>query len=105
MHKSFFDPKDQFIAVRVEALITEDDMITNFTYQVPSTGSSFTVPLPAGVFEDGDYTVHVAYNTVPGANTPVIEVPNALRTSTGFGISTAGTLDAGTTLDFIVRPR
>ena len=104
--KAFFDPKDRFVGVSMIAIVGDPPMITNFTFQVGSTGPSFTVPLPAGVFEDGDYTVQATYNT-PVGSPAQLWVPDSGRTKDDFVVNSLGgtDVDAGTTIDFHVQPR
>lgn len=105
MDKAFFHPRDRFVAVSTVVLVSEEPMIINFTFQAPSTASTQTVTLPTGVFDDGNYTVTYAYNTLAGANSPVLSVPTANRTATDFQIVGAGgvNIDSGTTIDFHVQ--
>lgn len=102
--KAYFDPKDRFVAVSSVALIVQDPMIVNFTFQTPSADSSYTVTLPANMFEDGNYTVTWAYNTLAGALAPQLSIPQTSRTATDFVIQTdSGNIDSGTTIDFHVQ--
>ena len=105
INKAFFDPKDQFIGVQLVVLVG-GSMVVNFTFQVGITGGSETVPLPADVFDDGDYTVTYAYNTVLSGGSPTLLIPDTFRTKDDFVINAAsGTFDAGTTIDFHAQAR
>jgi len=103
--KAYIDPKDRFVGVSMVAIL-EGNMIINFTHQVGTTGPSFIVTLPVGVFADGDYTVTATYNTPVGTPAP-LAAPGSTRNATTFTASTIdGTdVDAGTTVDFHVQAR
>ncbi len=96
----YVQPTAQFVPVSLNPA-GAIDLTANFTHQVSATGSSFTVSIPAG-FTAGGYTVTATYNTVPGANTPEIEIPAATRGASSFVVVVDGTVDVGTTIDFHV---
>jgi len=102
--RQFFHPLDRFISVE---LVTYGvtDMTISFTWQVPTTSTTWTVPLPSdSVFTDQGYNVVATFNTLLGAPAH-LNAPDANRTSANFVLNATSTLQAGTTIDFFVKTK
>ena len=103
----YFHPFDRFVPVKLIALPGGSaEMQLNFTFTVPSTGTAFTVTLPATGILSADYVVVGNINTLPmGGAAALLVCPEAARTATTFDFSASGSLTTGTTIDFIVAER
>lgn len=105
INNQFFHPTDRFVAVQVVALVGAETMVINYTWQVPSTGTTWDVDLPADAFEDGEYTLTWGFNTVVGSPDH-LAAPDAGREAAKFTLNALGAgLTAGTTIDFHVQAR
>jgi hypothetical protein len=105
LNKNFFNPTDRFVAVQVIALVGAESMIVNWTWQVPSDGTEWTVPTPVDAFEDGNYTALAGFNTVVGSPDH-LAIPESYREATELRLEALGAgLSAGTTIDFHAQAR
>lgn len=104
IYKQCWSPFDQFVGVQIIAYARSGDMTISFTYQIPSTGTSWVIPLPSGAVADENYNVVASFNTIVGVPSHM-SIPDVQKTSTSFVLNSSGTLTSGTTIDFFVKER
>ena len=108
VNKEYIHPRDRFVGVTLVGLVVTNDMITNFTHQEATGGTSLTITLPASAFTDGDYTVTWGFNTFPGgvpASSPIINIPDVTKAAVDFVFESDVSIPSGTTIDFHVKSR